>query len=94
MRIMPRRPDRIDYTIKGIAIALCLWPLAAPAQALGKAEIRAVIEAEYPGARVTEIEKERYRGQKIWEVDFRHEGRKLEAIIGLDGEIIKVQVDD
>ena len=84
----------IQRTKTGIVMALCLWIQAVPAQALGKADIRAIIEAEYPGARVTEIEKEKYQGKKIWEVDFRHEGRKLEAIIGLDGEIIRVQVDD
>ena len=62
--------------------------------AIGKAEVRKIIEAAYPGARITEIEKEQYKGRKIYEVDFRHEGQKLEAIIGLDGEIIKVGIDD
>ena len=64
------------------------------ARALSKAEVRAIVEREYPGARVTEVERERYRGDDIWEVDFRHEGQKLEAIISLDGEIIRVHIDD
>ena len=62
--------------------------------ALSKSEVRAIIEAAYPGARITEIEKETYKGNKIYEVDFKHDGENLEAIIDLDGEIIKVQIDD
>ncbi len=62
--------------------------------ALSKSDVRAIIEAAYPGARITEIEKEQYKGQKIYEVDFKHGGENLEAIISLDGEIIKVGVDD
>ena len=62
--------------------------------ALSKNDVRAIIEAAYPGARITEIEKEQYKGQKIYEVDFKHGGENLEAIISLDGEIIKVGIDD
>jgi len=62
--------------------------------ALSKSDVRAIIEAAYPGARITEIEKEQYKGQKIYEVDFKHGGENLEAIISLDGEIIKVGIDD
>ena len=62
--------------------------------ALSKKEVRAIIEESYPGARITEVEKETYKGQKIWEVDFKHGGENLEAIISLEGEIILVQIDD
>lgn len=62
--------------------------------ALSKSEVRAIIENAYPGARITEIEKETYKKQKIYEVDFKHGGEKLEAIISSEGEIIKVQIDD
>jgi uncharacterized membrane protein YkoI len=75
-----------------VAIALVL--LSASASAIGKKEVKAIIEEAYPGARITEIEKEKYKGQKIYEVDFKHDGKKLEAIISLDGEIIKVGIDD
>lgn len=75
-----------------VAIALVL--LSASASAIGKKEVKAIIEESYPGARITEIEKEKYKGQKIYEVDFKHDGKKLEAIISLDGEIIKVGIDD
>lgn len=78
--------------IAWISIALLIVP--GTLLALSKSEVRAIIEAAYPGARITEIEKEQYRGQKIYEVDFRHGGEKLEAIISLDGEIIKVGIDD
>jgi len=62
--------------------------------AIGKKDVRAIIEEAYPGAKITEIEKEKYKGQKIYEVDFKHDGQKLEAIISLEGEIIKVGIDD
>jgi len=75
-----------------VAIALVL--LSASASAIGKKEVKAIIEEAYPGAKITEIEKEKYKGQKIYEVDFKHDGKKLEAIISLDGEIIKVGIDD
>ena len=75
-----------------VAIALVL--LSASASAIGKKEVKAIIEEAYPGAKITEIEKEKYKGQKIYEVDFKHDGKKLEAIISLDGEIIEVGIDD
>ena len=68
--------------------------VCAEAQALGKSEVAAIVEAAYPGAVITEIERETYKGKKIFEVDFEHGGEKLEAIIGLDGEIVKVGIDD
>jgi len=74
------------------AIVLILF--ANPALAIGKSEVRDIILQHYPGADITEIDRETYRGQKIFEVDFQHEGEKLEAIISLDGEIIKVGPDD
>ena len=75
-----------------ILIALLLIP--GTVFALGKSDVRAIIEAAYPGARITEIEKEKYKGEKIYEVDFKHGGESLEAIISLEGEIIKVGIDD
>lgn len=64
------------------------------ALALSKQEVRNIIEQAYPGARITEIEKETYKQKRIYEVDFKHQGENLEAIINLDGEIIKVHIDD
>jgi len=75
-------------------ILVCLVLTIGSAAAMGKADVRAVIEKAYPGARITEIEKEKYQGEKIYEVDFKHDGKKLEAIISLEGEIIKVGIDD
>jgi len=77
-----------------IWILLGTFLVAGPGYAIGKNEVREIIETEYPGAQITEIEKERYKGKKVYEVDFKHEGENLEAIIGLDGEIIKVHIDD
>lgn len=73
---------------------ICLIMTAGPAAAFGKKDVRAIIKEAYPGAVITEIEKEKYKGKKIYEVDFNHNGEKLEAIISLEGEIIKVGTDD
>ena len=62
--------------------------------AIGKSEIRDIILEAYPGAKITEIERETHKGQKVFEVDFQHGGEKLEAILGLDGDFIKVGIDD
>ncbi|MEW7974271.1 MAG: PepSY domain-containing protein [Candidatus Thiodiazotropha endolucinida] len=67
---------------------------ASQAVALSKSDVRKIIKKAYPGARISEVEKETYKGEKIYEVDFIHDGNKLEAIIGLDGSIIKVDIDD
>ena len=79
---------------KLLCIAMGLVILSGSAFAIGKKEVREIIEAAYPGATITEIEKETYKGKKIYEVDFKHDGQKLEAIISLDGEIVKVGIDD
>ena len=73
---------------------LVLVVFSSPASALSKKEVKEIIKQAYPGARISEIEKETFQGQKVHEIDFRHEGQKLEAIISLDGEIIKVDIDD
>jgi len=75
-------------------ILVCMVLTAGSVAAIGKADVRAIIEEAYPGARITEIDKEKYQGKKIYEVDFKHDGQKLEAIISLEGEIIKVGIDD
>ncbi len=77
-----------------LCMLACLALVSTACPALKKSEVRAIIEDAYPGARITEIERETYKGQKIYEVDFKHGGENLEAIISLDGELIKVQIDD
>ena len=80
--------------LKQTFILIALLSISRTCFALSKSEVRAIIEANYPGAKITEIEKETYKKQKIYEVDFKHGGENLEAIISLEGEIIKVQIDD
>ena len=92
---MRRRIRLRVYTMKKICwILVCLVLTAGSAAALGKKDVRAIIEEAYPGAKITEIDKEKYKGKKIYEVDFKHDGKNLEAIISLEGEIIKVGIDD
>ena len=76
----------------GVLAALLV--LSGSAFGIGMNEVAAIIEAEYPGAVITEIDRETYRGQKVLEVDFQYGGEALEAIVGLDGKIIKVEIDD
>jgi len=75
-------------------IAGGLLSISGPCLALDKGEIKAIIEAPYPGAKITGIDKETYKGEKIYEVDFKHDGKNLEAIISLQGDLIKVDIDD
>ena len=77
-----------------IVSLISLLLLSGPALALTKAEIRTIILNAYPGAEITEIEREIYKGKKIYEIDFKHEGETLEAIISLEGKIIHVETDD
>jgi uncharacterized membrane protein YkoI len=64
------------------------------AASIGEKDVREIIEEVCPGAKITEIEKEKYQCKKVYEVDFKHDGKNLEAIISLDGEIIKAGFDD
>ena len=80
--------------VRSVLLTVAFIAFSQQALALSKAEVRAIVEAEYPGARISEIDKEKYQGNKVYEVDFRHGGKKLEAIISLDGAIIKVDIDD
>lgn len=73
---------------------LGLFAIASSAFALGKQEVADILLEEYPGANITDIARETYRGTRVFEIDFEYEGEKLEAIIGLDGKIIKVQIDE
>ena len=80
--------------MRRVCILIGLLLISGAASALTKSEVRKIIKDAYPGARITEIETETYRDQDVYEVDFRHDGKKLEAIISVDGEIIKVDIDD
>jgi uncharacterized membrane protein YkoI len=64
------------------------------AQALDKSDIKTIIEEAYPKAKISEIDKETYKGKRVYEVDFLYDGKKLEAIVSRDGTIIKVDRDD
>ena len=75
-------------------LLICLSLVFGLAKALSRDEVRAIVLEAYPGAVITEIERERYKGKRIYEVDFRHEGEALEAIISLEGEIVHVEIDD
>ena len=75
-------------------LLICLTLVIGSAKALSRDEVRAIILEAYPGAEITEIERERYKGKRIYEVDLRHGGEALEAIISLEGEIVHIEIDD
>ena len=53
------------YTMNKIYwILVCLVLTAGPAAAIGKKDVRAAIEEAYRGAKITEIEKEKYRERR------------------------------
>lgn len=79
---------RLSWIVAG------LLSISGPCLALEQNEIKAIIEALYPGAKITEVDKETYKGEKIYEVDFMHDAKNLEAIISLQGALIKVDIDD
>ena len=80
--------------LRQLSIFFGLLLISGSCYALSKSEVRTIIKEAYPGAKITEIEKETYKKEKIYEVDFKHGGEKLEAIINLKGEIINIQIDD
>ena len=67
-----------------VLLLLGLLGFTLAAHAIGKQEVADILLAEYPDANITEIEREMYRGQRIFEIDFEYEGEKLEAIIAVD----------
>jgi uncharacterized protein YpmB len=88
-------PSRLaDASLAIAALGYVLKRSCTGAVSIGEKDVREIIEEACPGAKITEIEKGKYQCKKIYEVDFKHDGKNLEAIISLDGEIIKVGVDD
>jgi uncharacterized membrane protein YkoI len=79
---------------RNILLLFGLLIFSSQVTALSKSDVRTIIESAHPGARITEVDKETYNNKKVYEVDFLHEGKRLEAIIDLDGAIIRIDVDD
>ncbi len=61
------------------------------ALAMNDDEIGKIVLQDYPGARIIEIARETYKGESIYQVDFKHGGEVLQAILSLDGDFIKVK---
>lgn len=57
--------------------------------------IRAVIEQEFPGAEIGEVEKEIWKGEVVTEVEvIATDGKQYELFISEDGRIVKAQEED
>ncbi len=82
-----------------LSIATCLFVVTGitlPAVAEKETEkIRTIIEKEYPGAEIEEIEEEIWQGKPVTEVEITtKEGVKYEICFSKDGEILKVEEED
>jgi len=57
------------------------------------APVRATVEKETQGGKVTDIEKDRERGQVIYEVEFTLDGKEWELDIAEDGKLLERRPD-
>jgi hypothetical protein len=70
--------------------------LAAPAAASADevpleqlpAAVRATVERETRGGRITEIEREERDGRRVYEVEFVRDGREHEILVAEDGKVL------
>src|SRR5262245_36105167 len=84
----------------GIAV-VCLVALVASIRAEDKAEkiapdklpkkIKDAIQGRFPGAEVTSAEKEKEKGEIVFDIELKHEGRKYEMDIKEDGTIAEIE---
>jgi uncharacterized membrane protein YkoI len=57
--------------------------------------LRAVIEERFPGAIIHEVDQERYKGQKVTELELTaRDGIKYEVYVSEKGEIVKIEEED
>ena len=57
------------------------------------APVRATVEKETQGGKVTDIEKDHERGQVIYEVEFTLDGKEWELDIAEDGKLLEKRPD-
>lgn len=57
------------------------------------APVRATVEKETQGGKVTDIEKDQERGQVIYEVEFTIDGKEWELDIAEDGKLLERRQD-
>lgn len=57
------------------------------------ATVRATVEKETQGGKVTDIEKDHERGQVIYEVEFTLDGKEWELDIAEDGKLLERRPD-
>jgi hypothetical protein len=65
---------------------------------LSEAEVpQAVLTAfktAYPNATQTEYEEDHDNGVVLYEIEFRHDGKKMEVKYSADGQVVKTEQDD
>src|SRR6266568_193379 len=54
-------------------------------------KIKDSIKGRFPGAEVTSAEKENEKGQIMYDIELKHEGRKYEMDIKEDGTIVEIE---
>jgi hypothetical protein len=55
--------------------------------------VRATVERETQGGRITELERDQEQGQTIYEVEFSLDGKKYELDVAADGTLLERRLD-
>lgn len=57
--------------------------------------LRKKIEQAFPGAKIVEVEKERYKGNNVTEIELiAKDGTPYEVYLSEDGKIVKIEEED
>ena len=54
----------------------------------------AAFKAAYPNATSPEYEEDHENGVVLYEVEFKHDGKKMEVKYSADGQVVKTEQDD
>ena len=56
--------------------------------------VRATLEAQRPGERPSEIEKETERGKLVYEAGYEVDGKTIEIEVSADGTLLEIETED
>lgn len=85
--------------VLGVSVALCMQltlGLAVTDKGMDLPEaVKSSIEKAFPGAEITEVEKEKWKGKVVTEVELTtKDGIHYEVYIAEDGKILKIEEED
>ncbi len=56
-------------------------------------EHKTILLGKFPGAQFTEADKGRFKGQEVFEYEFRFQNKSYEAFLTEDGKILRLGLD-